>query len=747
MYCYTCRDAYFQQNLLNPNEVPFIVDVEAIKTHDMKHSFTAVLSYKQDELDSEIKKVLSCLGEDNKCQEAIGERAQHLSRRKQAYDEMVQREMTETLGMPIMMCCAEEGIKLIKQTVKSMQAHSSISKRLKAVCEEINTLNALLADLTGLKDASVAQIIEPVIKPSLSDNSTQTLDMYQVSAKLFLDMGNNSEGESPKIRNKAEILMKRDCDISKIIEEDQIMLDEENAVVEENIVEEEECKMVIVENEVQNGGAGLNPECEAKGKEDESVCSLKDEAIQQIMNGSLNLKRDVTKSEQDAQSTRGGGSVYNYSKRHQTEQSWFPSTYSNQNQMINPNTQNTASRTLTNQTKNLTLIKRIPLESSFQCIQPLPKFGTSLFAGITTDNFFVIMNIADEKRTPVYRLDLNYGRNADLAIEEVSTMVITREFLFFIATLSDFSQALCWYEFMQIHDTKTGRNIFMICRSRSLQSVKEVPLRPVELAYLRDPERNEHLYVLDSLRGPFKINLETAGDTLDLKHLSPFIGNRPRGSNNGSASACSLTCMCGRYSNSQKGMQLYVGTTNGCCHLINCDSGEIMKSFRLFHKARPIQQLLLILDLDASGFYIVASQKCHRKIALLHEFNHENPVKHFKFQDKVVKLSINQNFHPEGWNYDQQYLVAMTHGGKGGQAHLQVLGFMYMAVSEEEIGQQGYWQRHKLENNNRPHSNLEWISSESTHATGIRGLLMDGNLIAIGSKEVQVFANQDSETR
>lgn len=51
-----------------------------------------------------------------------------------------------------------------------------------------------------------------------------------------------------------------------------------------------------------------------------------------------------------------------------------------------------------------------------------------------------------------------------------------------------------------------------------------------------------------------------------------------------------------RHSKSLRANLLYVGTTKGECHLINTDTGEIIKSIKVFHKTKPIQQLLYLRD-------------------------------------------------------------------------------------------------------------------------------------------------------
>lgn len=68
--------------------------------------------------------------------------------------------------------------------------------------------------------------------------------------------------------------------------------------------------------------------------------------------------------------------------------------------------------------------------------------------------------MTDDKKPPIYRLDLNYGRHPDASIEDVTKMVITREFLFLLANLADLSQALIWYELLPSIDSKTGSPSF-----------------------------------------------------------------------------------------------------------------------------------------------------------------------------------------------------------------------------------------------------------------------------------------------
>lgn len=68
-------------------------------------------------------------------------------------------------------------------------------------------------------------------------------------------------------------------------------------------------------------------------------------------------------------------------------------------------------------------------------------------------------------------------------------------------------------------------------------------------------------------------------------------------------------------------------------------------------KERPVYQLSMVVDISASFFYIVATQKYKRKVALIHEMNEETPVKHFCFTDKVVKIGLFQNFYkPDKYN-------------------------------------------------------------------------------------------------
>lgn len=59
----------------------------------------------------------------------------------------------------------------------------------------------------------------------------------------------------------------------------------------------------------------------------------------------------------------------------------------------------------------------------------------------------MVFNTQAEPRMPAFKVDLNFGRNEGELIESVSKMVITNEYLFFIASLEDWTSVLVYYEF------------------------------------------------------------------------------------------------------------------------------------------------------------------------------------------------------------------------------------------------------------------------------------------------------------
>ena len=54
--------------------------------------------------------------------------------------------------------------------------------------------------------------------------------------------------------------------------------------------------------------------------------------------------------------------------------------------------------------------------------------------------------------------------------------------------------------------------------------------------------------------------------------------------------------------------------------------------------------MLRVYDLN-KPMYFVGISSGKRKVAILDEFNEENAVRHFKFQDKVVSAITNLNYH------------------------------------------------------------------------------------------------------
>jgi hypothetical protein len=108
-------------------------------------------------------------------------------------------------------------------------------------------------------------------------------------------------------------------------------------------------------------------------------------------------------------------------------------------------------------------------------------------------------------------------------------------------------------------------------------------------------------------------------DHLMLRPISPKLDTQAQ---------LRFTCITGRWSGSQASVLLYIGDTEGGCHILNANQRYFQKSFQLFppsllgHKPRykPISQLFCLLD-SQTTYYIVAIRQDKRKIALLQEIN------------------------------------------------------------------------------------------------------------------------------
>ena len=67
-------------------------------------------------------------------------------------------------------------------------------------------------------------------------------------------------------------------------------------------------------------------------------------------------------------------------------------------------------------------------------------------------------------------------------------------------------------------------------------------------------------------------------------------------------------------------------------------------------KYYQVTQMLRVKDVNKPMYFVgVSSGK--RKVAILDEYNEENAVRHFRFQDKVVTAVANLNYH-EGFGME-----------------------------------------------------------------------------------------------
>lgn len=113
-------------------------------------------------------------------------------------------------------------------------------------------------------------------------------------------------------------------------------------------------------------------------------------------------------------------------------------------------------------------------------------------------------------------------------------------------------------------------------------------------------------------------------------------------------------------------------------------------------------------DPEASLFYICAYRHYRRRVAVLHETHVETPVKHYRFQDKLVKAGT-FDLGPK-----DQLLLCLFHSLE--QATLAAVNFTYLAEDEKEIGPIGLLSEVTLDGRDKARL---WMSKNYAHTVQI----------------------------
>ena len=148
----------------------------------------------------------------------------------------------------------------------------------------------------------------------------------------------------------------------------------------------------------------------------------------------------------------------------------------------------------------------------------------------------------------------------------------------------------------------------------------------------------------------------------------------------------------------------YLGDTQGCCHLVNTKTSQVIAVHKLFDEGKKIDGLVLVHDPAAVSFYVCAFRQYRRKVAVLHETHVETPVKHYRFQDKIVKATTFDR------GVKDQLLLCLFHSLD--QATLAAMNFTYLAEDEQVLGPIGLYSEVSLDGRDKARL---WKHTNFTH--------------------------------
>ncbi|CDW71915.1 UNKNOWN [Stylonychia lemnae] len=188
-----------------------------------------------------------------------------------------------------------------------------------------------------------------------------------------------------------------------------------------------------------------------------------------------------------------------------------------------------------------------------------------------------------------------------------------------------------------------------------------------------------------------------------------------------------FTCFTSRFSKGdQPTIKLYIGDDYGQVNEFDTVSKQIKNTHRIFNgrQTRLINQIVYIQDENVPHYFVV-SKKNNQKIAILNEYDRQDPIKKFKFINNIIKIGVNQCI-TNGIKSSQWYLMVMT------EKHFQIVDYLYLTLSQENgFYKEAYYKGIKIG------------YDETVHLIAVNG--SKRNVIVTGTKDKYVYTLDNPE--